>query len=223
MYKREQWCLHCTSQWGLDATEWACVLCGHTLKMPERVEQWICIRFCIKLEHFPCRNYSDDSGRSFGQLVISSFFTTVRLLMHHAQGRSECFGKTANHPGDSAPNSPDLAPCDFRLFLKLKSPLKGKRFQTNHEIQECMMGHLMVIGRTVWGPKVPTLKGTEVSLSCVQCFSCILYLLQSLCLFFILHSWMPSGQTLNTGQPLMLTLLLCKFINSLIIPFKWYK
>ena len=71
--------------------------------------------------------------------------------------------------------SPDLVPFGFWLFPKLKSPLKGKRFQTISEIQENMMGQLMVIGRTVWGPKVPTLKGTEASLSCVQYF---LYLLQ---------------------------------------------
>ena len=82
----------------------------------------------------------------------------------------EFFGKTSNHPGDSAPHSPDLVPCDFWLFPKLKSPLKGKRFQTIDEIQENMMGQLMVTGRTVWGPKVPTLKGTEASLSYVHCF-----------------------------------------------------
>ena len=41
--------------------------------------------------------------------------------------------------------SPDLAPCDFWLFPKLKSPLKGKRFQTISEIQENMTGQLMVI------------------------------------------------------------------------------
>ena len=34
------------------------------------------------------------------------------------------------------PYSPDLATCDFWLFQKLKSPLKGKRFQTISEIQE---------------------------------------------------------------------------------------
>ena len=45
--------------------------------------------------------------------------------------------------------SPDLGPCDFRLFPKLKSPLKGKRFQTVDEIQENMTGQLMAIGRTV--------------------------------------------------------------------------
>ena len=61
-------------------------------------------------------------------------------------------------------------------FPELKSPLKGKRLQTVDEIQENTMGQLMVIGRNVWGPKVPTLKGTEASLSHVRCF---LYLLSS--------------------------------------------
>ena len=40
--------------------------------------------------------------------------------------------------------SPDLAPCDFWLFPKLKSPLKGKRFQTISEIQENTTRQLMV-------------------------------------------------------------------------------
>ena len=42
------------------------------------------------------------------------------------------------------PYSPDWVPCDFWLFPKLKSPLKGKRFQTIDEIQENTMGQLMV-------------------------------------------------------------------------------
>ena len=46
-------------------------------------------------------------------------------------------------------DSPDLAPCNFWLFPKLKSPLKGKRLQTIREIQENMTGQLMAIGRTV--------------------------------------------------------------------------
>ena len=66
--------------------------------------------------------------------------------------------------------SPNLVPCDFWLFRKLKSPLKGKKFQTISETQENTTGQLMAIGRTVGGPRMPTLKGTEVSLSCVQCF-----------------------------------------------------
>ena len=58
--------------------------------------------------------------------------------------RAEFFGKISNHPDDS-PYSPDLVPCDIWLFPKLKSPLKGKRFQTIDEIQENMTGQLMVI------------------------------------------------------------------------------
>ena len=41
--------------------------------------------------------------------------------------------------------SPDLVLRDFWLFLKLKSPLKGKRFHTIDEIQENKMGQLMAI------------------------------------------------------------------------------
>ena len=42
--------------------------------------------------------------------------------------------------------SQDLAPCDFWLFSKLKSPLKGKRLHTVDGIQENMTGQLMVMG-----------------------------------------------------------------------------
>ena len=88
----------------------------------------------------------------------------------HASYLMQFFCETSNHPGDSAPRPPDLTPWDFWLFSKLKSPSKGKRFQTIDEIQENMTGQLIVTGRTVWGPKVPTLKGVEASLSYVQYF-----------------------------------------------------
>ena len=74
------------------------------------------------------------------------------------------------------PYIPHLAPCDFWLFPKLKPPLKGNRLQPINAIQENTTEQLMVIGRPVWGPKMPTLKGTEASLPYVQCF---LYLISS--------------------------------------------
>ena len=124
-------------------------------------------------------------------MVIGSFIRTAWPLTHHVLGR--VFSETSNHPGDSAPRSTDLVPCDFWLFLKLKSPLKGKRFQTIDEIQENMMGQLMVTGRTAWGPEVPTLKGTEVSLSWVQCF---LYLASSSIDVSIFHvTWLGASWT----------------------------
>ena len=42
--------------------------------------------------------------------------------------------KTARHP----PNSPDLAPCDFRLFTKLKEKLRGCRYETIEEMKEAV-------------------------------------------------------------------------------------
>ena len=41
--------------------------------------------------------------------------------------------------------STDLVPCDIWLFPKLKSLLKGKRFQTIDKIQVNMKGQLMAI------------------------------------------------------------------------------
>ena len=105
----------------------------------------------------------------------------------------EFFGKTSNHPGDSAPYSPDLALCSFWLFPKWKSPLKGRSFQTINKIQETMTRQLMATGRTVWGDKVPTVKGTEMSLSYVQCF---LYLRSSSINVSIFHStWLDTFWT----------------------------
>ena len=42
--------------------------------------------------------------------------------------------KTVPHP----PYSPDLAPCDFCLFLKLKEKLRGCRFETIEEMKEAL-------------------------------------------------------------------------------------
>ena len=110
----------------------------------------------------------------------------ITTLLKHA----EFFWETSNHQATQSSYSPDLAPCDFWLFPKLKSPLKGKKFQTVHEIQENRTGQLMAIGRTVWGPKVPTLKRIEASLSYVQWF---LYLVSSSVNVSIFHiTWLDT-------------------------------
>ena len=118
---------------------------------------------------FYCRSYSDDSeGRSCGQLVTGSLITTMHLPLHHIS-----FNFLVRHQITQVSQPcyrPALMPWDFWFFQKLKSPLKWERFQTIDEIQENTTGQLMAIRRTVWGPKMPTLKGTEASLSYVQCF-----------------------------------------------------
>ena len=80
-------------------------------------------------------------------MMIGSFITTTHLLMHHILCSVLVKHQITQviHPS----YSPDWAPCDFWLFPKLKSPLKGKRFQTINEIQKNTMGQLMKIERTV--------------------------------------------------------------------------
>ena len=137
-----------------------------TFKM-SMLEQQICIRFCVKLEHF----FTETTQMIQKAADMGDWWLAASLLQcscSHNMSYTAVFGETSNRPVDLVPYSPDLAPGNFWLFPKLKSPLKEKRVQTLSEIQENMMGQLMTIERTVWSPKVPTLKETEV-LSCVRC------------------------------------------------------
>ena len=79
------------------------------------------------------------------QLVIGSFI----MVTHASCLRQSVLVKHQITQVTQTPYSPDLVPCDFWLFPKLKSPLKGKRFHTVNEIQENTTGQLMVTGRTV--------------------------------------------------------------------------
>ena len=136
-------------------------------------------------------------GQSYGQLLIGIFITTAQssCITSHA----EFFGKTSNCPGDSATLQPRCGALWLLAFPKAKITFETEEIQTNIEIQENMMGQLMVIGRTVWGPKVPALKGMKVSLSHVQCF---LYLVSSsinVSIFYI-ACWILSLQVWYTIQ-----------------------
>ena len=44
----------------------------------------------------------------------------------------------------------DLAPADFFLFPKLKTPMKGKRFATIEEIKGKLKEELLVIPKTMF-------------------------------------------------------------------------
>ena len=144
-----------------------------TFKMTERVEQQICIKFCVKLEHsFTKTTWVIQKATAMGNWWLAA------SLQQHAHSCimscTECFWWNIKSPRWL---NPTIAPILFFVtsgFSRLKSRLKGKKLQTTNEIQENTMGTLMAIGRTVWGPKVPTLKETEVSLSYAQCFLCLL-------------------------------------------------
>ena len=116
-----------------------------TFKMTEQVEKRLCSKFCIKLEH--------SSTETIQMIQKTAGMGTGDWQLHHATDASRLMQTfLAKHQitqVTQSPYSPDLVSCNFWLFPRLKSPLKGKRFQTINEIQENTMRQLMVIGRTV--------------------------------------------------------------------------
>ena len=128
-----------------------------TFKMTEWVKQLICIKFCIKLEYSSMENiWMIQKAAAIGNWWLAA--STRQHAYSCITSCEEFFGETSNHPGD------------YSLFPKLKSPFKGKRFQISDKIQENTIGQLMAIGRAMWSPKVPTLKGTKASVFYIQCF-----------------------------------------------------
>ena len=88
---------------------------------------------------------------------------------------AEFFGETSSQPDYSAPLQPRSGTLQHLSFPKSK--ITFERDEISGHGWDLGNYHMAVHGdweRTVCGPKVPTLKGTEVSLSHVQCF---LYLL----------------------------------------------
>ena len=134
----------------VDAGEWACVLCGGRIQ-----NDWV----------------SRESNESASNFALSLNIPLQKLFRWFRRPQLWAIGDWQLHHNSTSadvsrlmqsilvkyqitqvtqpPYSPHLVPFDFWLFPKLKSPLKGKRFRTTHEIQENTMGQLMAIGRTV--------------------------------------------------------------------------
>ena len=87
--------------------------------------------------------------------------------------------------------SPDL---QLLAFPKTKITFEREEISDCWWDSENTIGQLTANGRTVWGPKVPTLK--RLRHHCPVCnISCILCILQWVSLFFLLHGWILSEQT----------------------------
>ena len=123
----------------VDTVEWACVLCGIMFKMNEGIQQRICIKFCIRLE--------PSSVKTIGMVqkatVMGNWWLAASLWQctcSHITSCAEFLVKQQIAQVTQLPYTPDLVPCNFWLFPKLKSPFKGKRFQTDNENLENTMG-----------------------------------------------------------------------------------
>ena len=147
MRMHEQWQLHCAGQWGWQMPLTEHVYCvAIAFKIIEGVEQWISSNFVLslsiplqKLLRWPRKLQLRATGNC--QLHHDDMLAHASCLMQRFLVNSQITQVT------QPPYSPDLGPCDFSLFSKLKSPLKGKRFQTANEIRENKTMQLIVIGR----------------------------------------------------------------------------
>ena len=99
----EQWWLHCTNQW-----EWETPLSYHvycvaiTFRITEQVEQQIGIKFCMKFEHSSMETIRmiQKAAAMGNWWLAASLGQSAHLCIMYCAG---FFGKTSNHPGDSAP------------------------------------------------------------------------------------------------------------------------
>ena len=92
--------------------------------MTEWVEQQIYIKFCIKLEHA-----SVETIQSIQKAVAMGNWWLADLSQQHTcsciTSPAEFFGKTSNHPGDSAPLQPRF--CSLRLLAFPKTKITFER------------------------------------------------------------------------------------------------
>jgi hypothetical protein len=81
-----------------------------------------------------CVKMREDIAPNFGENRPGCFtMKTPRLILPSSPSSFWRKNKMAVIP--HPPNSPDLAPCEFFLFPKMKLKLKGRRFDTTEEIQ----------------------------------------------------------------------------------------
>ena len=129
MYMCEQWQLHCTSQWGKYMPLSVHVYCvAIAIKMTEQVEQWICIRFCVKLEHPP--------WKLFGWLRRPHLWATGDWQLHHDNVPTHASHlmqssrvRYSNHPGDSASLHPRFGALWLLAFPKTKITFEREEIQ----------------------------------------------------------------------------------------------
>ena len=147
-------------------------------KMTEWVEQWVCIKFCVKLECSSMEticNESEDCG--YGQLVIGSLVIDQDNAPTHASHLLQFFRETSNHPSDSAPLQPTFGALRLLAFPQTKITLE----------REEISDHRWNSGKYNGAADGD---GTEESLFYVQCF---LHLVSSSINVFIFHiTWLDT-------------------------------
>ena len=159
--------------------------------MTEWVEQRICIKFCVKLEHSSTENsHMIQKAATMGNWWLAA--SPWQCACSCITSRAVFWWNIKSLRWLSPLYSPYMVPWDFWLFPKLESPLKGKRFQTTNEIQENTSWKLIRLGKQCDVLRCLLWRGLRrhcplYNVSCMFFNKCLS--------FFIFHGWIPNGQT----------------------------
>ena len=162
-------------------------------KQPSKiiVEKQVCINFFVKLDIPPWKHLNDSEGCSYGKLMIGNFITTTAHASHLMQS---FLVKHQITQVTQSLYSPDLVPSNFWLFPKLKSPWKGRDFRLLMRFRKIKQDSWWQLGELCEVPRC--LLGRGLRHHCpMYSIPCIFF---KKCLFFILRSWIPSGQNTYT-------------------------
>ena len=171
-------------------------------KMTEWAEQWICIKFCVKLEHSSTKTIQMiQKAAAMGKwwMAASSQQHARSCITSHAEFlvKHQITQVTQPH------NSPDLEPCDFWLFPKTKITFERE------EISHCQWDSRKYVGAAdgKWENCVRS-QGAyfEGDWGIIVLLQCFLYLVSSSINVSIFHiTWLPSGQTSYVCSQMLLS------------------
>ena len=103
----------------VDAIEWHVYCVAVTFKVIEQVEQWICIKFCVKLEHSSTETiWVIQKSTAMGKWYLAA--SSQQRAHSCITSPAEFFCETSNHPSDSAPLQPRFGVLQCMAFPKTK-------------------------------------------------------------------------------------------------------
>ena len=193
----------------VDTVEWACVLCGHHIQ-----NDWVSrvLNFALSL-NIPPR-------KLFRLFRRPQLWATGDWQLHldnvpaHASHLLQFFGETSNHPGDSDPLQARFGALWLLAFPKTKITFEREEISDHRSDSRKYDGTADGDWKNcVRSQGAYTLRGTEVSLSYVQCF---LYLLVSSSInVSIFHiTWLDTFRT----DLIFIYLFMCVFIYFTLWP-----
>ena len=112
---------------------------------------WITEVLCIMNSFQKARPSTRSIIWALWDVCVKQFAKKYRICgqtTHNANVIREHLAKNETNTIQQPSNSPDLAPCDFFLFGRLKKPLRGTRYSTRDEVMEKSKMALMAIPQT---------------------------------------------------------------------------